>query len=116
LEMEGVSWIICLGWPHIGILLISASKVVRITDVSHWASLKQGLKLLILLPQAPEWWITFVCQYGYFMYVCAHIYMCICIYMHIYTYWGLNSGPWAFYAGIPPLEVHLQPYAYKYKT
>jgi hypothetical protein len=24
------------GWPRIGILLISASQVARITDVSHW--------------------------------------------------------------------------------
>jgi hypothetical protein len=26
----------CLGWPQTAILLISASQVARITDVSHW--------------------------------------------------------------------------------
>jgi hypothetical protein len=30
------SWTICLGWLWTAILLISASWVARITDVSHW--------------------------------------------------------------------------------
>jgi hypothetical protein len=29
-------WTVCLGWPQIAILLISASQVARITGVSHW--------------------------------------------------------------------------------
>jgi hypothetical protein len=33
---DGVLRTICLGWPQISILLISASQVARITDVSHW--------------------------------------------------------------------------------
>jgi hypothetical protein len=32
---NGVLWIICLGWPRTGILLISVSQVVGITGMSH---------------------------------------------------------------------------------
>jgi hypothetical protein len=31
-----VSQTTCLGWPRTSILLISASRVARITDVNHW--------------------------------------------------------------------------------
>jgi hypothetical protein len=33
---DGILQIICLGWPRTMILPISASKVARITGVSHW--------------------------------------------------------------------------------
>jgi hypothetical protein len=33
---NGVSWTICPVWPQTAILLISASQVARIIDVSHW--------------------------------------------------------------------------------
>jgi hypothetical protein len=33
---NGISWIICQGWPWSMILPISASQVARITGVSHW--------------------------------------------------------------------------------
>jgi hypothetical protein len=32
---DGVSWAICPGWPRTSVLLISASQVARIADVSH---------------------------------------------------------------------------------
>jgi hypothetical protein len=34
--LEMVSQTICLGWPGTKIFLISASPVIRITDLSHW--------------------------------------------------------------------------------
>jgi hypothetical protein len=33
--LNEISWTICLGWPWVVILLISASQVARITGVSH---------------------------------------------------------------------------------
>jgi hypothetical protein len=33
---DRVSWTICPGWPQTKILLISASWVARITEMSHW--------------------------------------------------------------------------------
>jgi hypothetical protein len=32
----GVWWTICLGWPQIILLLISASQVARLTGMSYW--------------------------------------------------------------------------------
>jgi hypothetical protein len=45
------SWTICLGWPQITILLISASQGARLTDMSHWCLAVK----LILIRQLRSW-------------------------------------------------------------
>jgi hypothetical protein len=39
----GISWTVCLGWPLMAILPISAPRVTRITSMSHNTRLQEGL-------------------------------------------------------------------------
>jgi hypothetical protein len=52
---DGISWSICLDWPRTESLLISASQVARITDMSHQCPAIYVLELAILMNLLNYW-------------------------------------------------------------
>jgi hypothetical protein len=65
---DGVSWTLCLGWPHTAILLVSAFQVARIIGIDHWCLLAV-LFLSILYTQLCFYdhkWTIYIYKYLYF--------------------------------------------------